>query len=166
MTAKQQKTKAARPDAAGLVDPKQRIKDYICDKIAEGVNLREICREPDMPAWRTVYDWMDADEKFAAAIASARDIGAHAIACQSLEIVDQEPERDPATGRIDPASVAHQKLRAEHRLKLLAKWSPKLYGDKITQEVTGNDGGPVAHVVLTPADYKAARSEMMKGDDV
>lgn len=147
-------------------DNKQKIKDYICDQIAEGVNLREICREPGMPAWRTVYDWMDADAEFSTAIAGAREIGAHAIACQSLEIVDQEPERDPATGKIDPAAVAHQKLRAEHRLKLLAKWSPKLYGDRIQQELTGTDGGPVQVVTLTPADYKAARAEMLGKDDV
>ena len=147
-------------------DKKQKIKDYICDQIAEGVNLREICREPGMPTWRAVYYWMDDDKEFASAIACARDIGSHAIACQSLEIVDQEPERDPATGKIDPAAVAHQKLRAEHRLKLLAKWSPKLYGERIQQEVTGTDGGPVHVVTLTPADYKAARAEMLGKDDV
>lgn len=166
MATKKKTTAVSKPEESPSVDPKQKIKDYICDQIAEGVNLREICREPEMPAWRTVYDWMDADATFSAAIACAREIGAHAIACQSLEIVDQEPERDPATGKIDPAAVAHQKLRAEHRLKLLAKWSPKLYGDKLQQEITGKDGGPVEQVVLTGADYKQYRKDMLDKDDV
>lgn len=129
-------------------EDKARFKDEICAALAEGVNLREFCRQEGYPAWRTVYDWLEDDETFNAAYARARDIGADAIACQSLEIVDQEPLRDPVTGKIDPAAVAHQKLMAEHRLKLLAKWSPKKYGEKIMQELTGPDGGPVQLVEL------------------
>ena len=149
-------------------DKKQNIKDYICDQIAEGVNLREICREPGMPTWRAVYYWMDDDKEFASAIARAREVGYHAIAHDTLGISDEEPERiiSDQGSRIDPAFVAWQKMRVEQRMKLLAKWSPKLYGDRITQEHTGTDGGPVQVVTLTPADYKAARAEMLGKDDV
>jgi hypothetical protein len=61
---------------------------------------------------------------------------------QSLAIVDAPPERGP-DGKIDAGSVAHAKLRAEHRLKLLAKWNPKKYGDKIQAEHTGANGGAI-----------------------
>lgn len=118
------------------------IKVKLCEALSEGVPLREVCREAGMPAWRTVYDWMDADASFAAAIARARDIGADAIAADSLRIVDAAPERN-AMGNIDPAAVAHAKLRAEHRLKLLAKWNPKKYGDKVETTLTGANGGPI-----------------------
>ena len=94
------------------------------------------------------------DEAFAAAIARARDIGADAIAAESLSIVDEAPERT-ALGNIDPGSVAHAKLRAEHRLKLLAKWNPKKYGDKLA--VGGADDLPPVqqNVTLGPAEaYK------------
>lgn len=59
--------------------------------------------------------------------------------------MDASPERymTELGERIDPASVAWAKSRAEQRLKLLAKWDPKRYGDKITQEHTGADGGPI-----------------------
>ena len=135
-------------------------KKLICDQLSEGVSLREICRGKGMPAWRTVYDWMAADEAFTAAIARARDIGYDAIAEQSYELVDQEPERGP-DGKIDPSWVSHIKLRVDHRMKLLAKWSPKKYGDKTTTEHTGADGGPIqariaVEFVKPPARGKGA----------
>ena len=118
------------------------IKSSICEQIAHGIPLAEIARQPGMPKRQTVHDWMAADEDFAGRFARARDDGADAIAEQTLEIVDQQPERDQL-GKIDPGWVAHQKLRAEHRLKLLAKWNPKKYGDKIQAEHTGADGGAI-----------------------
>ena len=135
----------------------QEIEDRLAHGIAEGVPLQQLCREPGMPAWRTVYDWMDEDEAFGARIARAREAGADAIAAQSLEIVDDEPERGP-DGKVDPGWVAHQKLRAEHRLKLLAKWSPKRYGDRIETAVTGN-------VTLLYDDAQAQRmaERLLKG---
>lgn len=145
------KTKATAKPRLPTAD---QCKARICDRLAEGIPLREICREAGMPAWRTVYDWMDADEAFAAAIARARDIGADAIAAESLSIVDEAPERT-ALGNIDPGSVAHAKLRAEHRLKLLAKWNPKKYGDKLA--IGGTDDLPPVqqNVTLGPAEaYK------------
>lgn len=116
--------------------------DEICERLSNGETLRSICRDDHMPHWNTVYQWMADDVTISGRIARARDLGADAIAEGTVEIIDQEPERDQY-GKIDPGWVAHQKLRAEHRLKLLAKWQPKKYGDKITQELTGANGGPI-----------------------
>ena len=152
------KAVAAKTKAKAKAKPRlptaQQCKARICDQLADGIPLREICRKAGMPAWRTVYDWMEADEAFAAAIARARDIGADAIAAESLSIVDEAPART-ALGNIDPGSVAHAKLRAEHRLKLLAKWNPKKYGDKLA--IGGADDLPPVqqNVTLGPAEaYK------------
>lgn len=131
--------------ASAVKEPVRRsseVMESIADQIAEGTPLREICRQPGMPTWRATYQWMEEDLEFAARIARARDLGFDAVAAQSLEIVDAEPERGP-DGKIDSASVAHAKLRAEHRLKLLAKWSPKKYGDKIEATLQGANGGPI-----------------------
>jgi hypothetical protein len=46
-------------------------------------------------------------------------------------------------GQVDSGSVQHAKLRIETRLKLLAKWNPKTWGDRVTQEISGPDGSPV-----------------------
>lgn len=118
------------------------VEERLIEGISEGIPLQPLCREEGMPAWRTVYDWMESDPAFAARIARAREVGADAIANESLEIVDEEPQRGP-DGKIDSGWVAHQKLRAEHRLKLLAKWSPKKYGDRVENVHTGADGGPI-----------------------
>lgn len=147
-------------------EERQALKDQICEQIAEGINLREICRQDGFPSWRTVYDWMYEDKAFDAAIGRAREVGYHAIAAHTLEIVDEEPERDPQTGKIDPAAVAHQKLRAEHRLKLLAKWSPKLYGDKIIQDHTSSDGSMTPSPALDASKLStSALKELMDAAD-
>lgn len=108
----------------------------ICTRISEGETLRAICREDHMPAWRTVYDWIRANQAFAARIAHARELGFDAIAEETIEMVDEKPERcDTQFGdKVDPGHVQWQKNRVEQRLKLLAKWSPKKYGEKIEIE--------------------------------
>ena len=144
-------TRKAQPAEEKKPKPRSDIADAqkrsICEQISVGTPLQEICRQKGMPAWRTVYDWMAADDDFAANIARARDLGADAIAEETLAIVDSEPERGN-DGKIDSAWVAHQKLRAEHRLKLLAKWNPKKYGEKIQAEHTGANGGAITQSIM------------------
>ena len=147
----QPEKKPAKPKAAGDGEARAAAvaaqKSSICAQISVGTPLQVICRQDGMPAWRTVYDWMASDDDFAANIARARDLGADAIAEETLAIVDSEPERGN-DGKIDSAWVAHQKLRAEHRLKLLAKWNPKKYGDKVSAELTGANGGAITQSIM------------------
>jgi hypothetical protein len=116
----------------------QKIADEIAERIGNGEPLAQICRDDHMPALRTVYDWQDAHEDFAASIARARDAGYDHIAVDALKILDEQPERvvtitgdDRSESRIDSASVQWAKNRFEGRLKLLAKWDARRYGDKL-----------------------------------
>jgi len=116
----------------------QEVADVICDKLSEGVTLREICRAPGMPNWRTVYDWIDADAEFGARIARAREVGADAIANEALHIADTPLTGEERVTKADGSTevregdmLGHRKLQVETRLKLLAKWSPKKYGDRL-----------------------------------
>lgn len=104
----------------------------ILEWIAHGKPLREFCRIEGNPAFRTVYDWLDKDKEFAARFAQARDVGADVIAEEALEIIDTFPVEavSDSGSRLDSAHVAWLKNRAEMRLKLLAKWNPKKYGDR------------------------------------
>lgn len=99
-----------------------------------------------MPGYRTVYDWKDSNPVFAANIARARDEGFDAIAADSLAIVDTKPERcATAEGdKVDSGHVAWLKNRAEQRLKLLAKWDPKRYGEKQQVDIGNAEGKPFA----------------------
>ncbi len=127
----------------------------MCRLLAEGVPLREICRREGFPEWRTVYDWMARDDLLldggaglSAAIARAREIGQDAIAEQIWLDVNQEPERILSEGgnRIDSGYVQWQRVRADIGLKLLTKWNPKRYGDKL------NLGGDADNPLKIQAD--------------
>lgn len=114
------------------------IARVICEQLSEGIPLRQICREHEgFPAWRTVYDWMGRDPELAASIARARDIGYDAIAEECLQIADtpqlgqkQVLGDDGATTTVEDM-LGHRKLQIETRLKLLAKFHPTKYGDKL-----------------------------------
>lgn len=128
------------------------IADHICEKLADGITLTEICGEDDMPGRRTVYDWMEGEEDwnkaFSARIARAREAGFDEIAEDCLRIADdnsrdvQEYEIAPGVKgtTVDYEVIQRSKLRVETRLKLLAKWSPKKYGDKVQTEHSGEIG--------------------------
>ena len=124
------------------------IETRIIEGLCDGVPLRELCRQDGMPNWRTVYDWISADEELAARIAHARDLGFDAIAEDILDIADDGTndwvERKRKDGSVDTVMdsehVQRSKLRIETRLKLLAKWAPKKYGDKQQVEVGNKDG--------------------------
>lgn len=117
--------------------------DEICEWITTGKTLREWCRNNDIH-YSTVYLWMGKDKEFAQRFAEARDIGADCIADDALEIIDTPPAMTGGDNpKFDNAHVTWLRNRAEYRLKLLAKWNPKKYGDRMVNEHTGSDGGPI-----------------------
>lgn len=127
----------------------------ICDQLADGIPLRAICRQEGMPAWRTVYDWIKGDAEIAAKFEGARLIGFDAIAEDILEIADTPKvgliktyEGESKTVR-EEDMLGHRKLQIETRLKLLAKWHPKKYGERVTH--TGDPEAPV-QLVLNGSD--------------
>ncbi|CCJ51967.1 terminase small subunit-like protein [Bordetella bronchiseptica] len=121
----------------------------ICDRIAEGEPLRQICRDEHMPAWRTVYHWIEARSEFAERMERARRAGFDAIAEEALEIANtpqdgEETEQEGEKVKVKRGDMlGHRKLQVETRLKLLAKWHPTKYGDRTNMELTGAGGGAV-----------------------
>ena len=95
---------------------------------------------------------MKKDADLSTAIAYARDVGYDAIAEDCLRIADNpmlgeevsESEDEEGVKRITVKRVdmlGHRKLQIETRLKLLAKFNPKKYGDRVTHG--GDDESPV-----------------------
>lgn len=121
------------------------LADEIVERISEGETLSEICREKYMPNRSTVYDWMNENEEFSQRIARAREEGYEVLLDECKEIADAPNRVNTITGASDAVEIQHRKLQIETRLKLLAKWNPKKYGDKV--DVTSN-GEKVAPVVL------------------
>jgi len=118
----------------------EEIAAEICERIANGEPLRAICRDDHMPQWQTIYRWMAADEVFSNRIAQARELGFDAIAEDTVELIDAKPERTETQfgDKVDSGHVQWVKNRVEQRMKLLAKWCPKKYGDKQAVELSGS----------------------------
>lgn len=135
--------KMGRPPGGTLYPNKEKIKDQLVEWLSEGKTLQDFCRQDEMPAFRTLYDWQDADTDFAANIAHARIVGHDAIAEDCLQLADKEPLEvfdEAGNKRYDPGSIAWRKMQIETRLKLLSKWNPK-YSDKTI--LAGDDKAPV-----------------------
>ena len=122
----------------------------ICERLSGGEPLAWICCDEHMPSVSSVSRWKKAHPEFRASFRVARKVGFDAIAADALRIADT-----PKVGRrveidaegkqrvIKEDMLGHRRLQVETRLKLLAKWDPERYGDRLRQEVTGAGGGPV-----------------------
>jgi hypothetical protein len=111
--------------------------EVIAERLSNGEPMAVICRDEGMPAYRTVKDWMESMPEVSAAIARAREEGFDVLAAQCLEIADTPEEGVETTERGDSIEtrhgdmLGHRKLRIETRMKLLAKWDPKRWGERI-----------------------------------
>ncbi|MFV3090167.1 hypothetical protein ACNJYG_06680 [Pseudomonas sp. GW6] len=121
----------------------------VCAVLAEGMSLRKVCQLPGMPAMSTFLRWL-ADESNAELreqYARAREAQADALAEDILEIADfglnDTYTDDEGKVHVDHDVIARSRLRVDARKWLASKMSPKKYGDKITNEHTGANGGAI-----------------------
>lgn len=122
------------------------IADEVVQRISKGETLRAICRDDHMPCWTTIYSWMHKNQNLSERISRARELGYDAIAEQCFDIAD-ETQFDSANGKPNKEWMARSKLRVDTRLKLLAKWSPKKYGDSTT--IKGDKDNPIGQTNAT-----------------
>lgn len=119
----------------------------ICERLSDGEPLRQICRDEHMPAWTSIYNWAAKDKDLSERIAQAREQGYDAIAEDLLQIADTPLMGEEETSSNSGLTITrkdmlgHRKLQIETRLKLLAKWNPKKYGDR--QIVAGDADNPL-----------------------
>lgn len=129
----------------------QEIADAICERIASGVSLRSIVEADDMPAASTVFKWLSERETFSEQYARAREAQADALFDEMLDIADDarndwmvsRGEDENEAWRLNGEHIQRSKLRLEARKWMASKLQPKKYGDKVTNEHTGADGGPI-----------------------
>ncbi len=120
----------------------------ICTHIADGKSLRAIAALDGMPAQSTIMLWLDGTRPdFSEQYARAREAQADKLAEEILAIADDgrsdtylDAEGNEKT---DSEVIQRSKLRVEARKWLASKMAPKKYGDKVTQEHTGADGGAI-----------------------
>jgi hypothetical protein len=74
-------------------------REKVLDLMADGMSLSAIGRLPGMPKPSTVLFWVQSDVAFAVDYARVKDVRAHVLADQALEIADDQT-RDPNDRRI------------------------------------------------------------------
>lgn len=118
----------------------QEVADKIIERLANGESLRSIVKDQEIPSHPTIYKWLNENAAFASQYARAREDQADTYADEIAAIADDESiPTDSRRVRIDARKWAASKLK------------PKKYGERISQELTGADGGPIL-VVAQPLD--------------
>lgn len=105
--------------------------------LSEGHSLLSICEAMGIP-YGTAYQWEVDNPEHAKKSARARELGCHYLAEQCLEIADTpmlgEERTTKADGSIETKEadmIAHRRLQIDTRMRLIGKWAPKIYGDKL-----------------------------------
>jgi len=101
-----------------------------------------------MPAMGTVFRWLADPEhtRFREQYAMAREVQAETMADEIVTIADGS-----GLGVEERVALsARDRLRVDSRKWVASKLLPKKYGDKIQQEVTGPEGGPLTVTWLKP----------------
>jgi hypothetical protein len=114
--------------------------------------IATICKRKGMPSKATVFRWKSEIPEFAKMYETAKLEQLYCGVEECNEIADK--------AKPTPEGIAHAKLRIDTRLKVAQRLKPKELGEKITNELTGPDGGPVQfqrieRVVVRPANPDA-----------
>lgn len=130
----------------------------LADYVSGGMPLAQACRTLDVNLM-TTYDRMSKWPAFADMMNKARDAGYDMIAVDCLQIADHVAD----DGDVKPNKewIARSKLRVETRLKLLAKWHPKKYGEKL--EIEQKSASVTIPVGNDPIAAQRAYEALLKG---
>lgn len=118
----------------------------ICEQLAQGKSLRSICDNKGMPSIRTVMSWRNSNNQFLQQYARAREDQADYYAEELIKLADS------FTGETDTiTAISRAKLQIDTRKWVASKLKPKMYGDKVQQELTSQDNRPIRSVIVIPA---------------
>jgi hypothetical protein len=106
----------------------------ICERIASGELLINICAEDEMPAQTTVFRWLEEKGAFRESYTRARRDQAEFMADDMVRIADTEDDANRARVRVQTRQWLAERLNASK------------YGAKVA--LTGHDGGPLAIQVV------------------
>ena len=120
----------------------------ICERMANGESLREICRDEGFPPEGTVRGWAIADiNGFATQYTRAKEARTEHWAEEIIEIADdasndymtrQLGDDGPEVQVIDHEHINRSRLRVDTRKWLMSKIAPKNYGDRQDVQHSGS----------------------------
>ena len=121
----------------------------VCERIAAGESMREICAGDDMPDRTQINRWMAADPALRQQYLDACRARTFHYAEEIIDIADDSSQDatvdKDGNEQLNAEFVARAKVRIDARKWIMARMNRVDFGDKVTQEVTGPDGGPVKY---------------------
>lgn len=145
-------TGTKKPPRVFTTESRAEIMAAVCELLKEGHSLPQAIRLSGCDVRPpTILDWANRYPELRDCYARARDCGYAALADEIMEISDEASvaaryNEDEVTLVLDATAVARNRLRVDTRKWLLSKMLPKQFGDKVTQALTGPDGGPIQAV--------------------
>lgn len=159
---------------------KQKCMEFICDKIATstyglGTIIEQGKKEHGkFPGYSTIFSWLKAEEdgkspgELIDLYARAKEYQADYMADEILDIADDARndwmEKRGANGEtyetLNSEHVQRSRLRIDSRKWLAGKLRPRMYGDKIQQEISGRNGKPIEVITAEITDEDAVKSYM------
>jgi hypothetical protein len=130
----------------------------ICARLADGESLRSVCRDEAMPDKASVFRWLREHADFCDQYARAKEESADTHADEILDIADEgsndwmqrnDPENPGWVANGE--AIQRSRLRVDTRKWIASKLKPKKYGEKVSTEISGPDGGAIK-IYATPAD--------------
>lgn len=114
----------------------------ICDRLIEGLSVREVCKADDMPAPSTVFLWLTKHPEFSEQYARALEARTDAMADDLLVIADDGTndwvKNQDGGESYNGDHVQRSKLRVDARKWLMSKMAPKKYGDRQAIDHSGS----------------------------
>lgn len=121
--------------------------DEFCDYVAAGGHMAGFCRERGLK-YNAVDYWICGSNSRMEMYARAKELRADVLADEIVSISDESTVETRYEGEnvrlvLDATAVARNRLRVDARKWVASKLRPRIYGDKTTQEIVGDRGGPI-----------------------
>lgn len=103
----------------------------IATRLASGQSLHSICKLDHMPHIATIFDWIKNHPSFGERYARARELAAHCLFDQMIDIADDCSKDVLEDGSPNNAAIQRAKLQIDTRARVAGKLAPKVYGERI-----------------------------------
>jgi hypothetical protein len=109
------------------------LANEMLNRMASGQSLNSVCKLDHMPHIATVFDWIEKHPSFGEKYARARELAAHALFDQMIDIADDTSGDLLDDGSANNAAIQRARLRVDTRARIAGKLAPKVYGERVEQ---------------------------------
>jgi len=128
------------------------VADIICERMINGENFSQICADPAMPSRAALYRWRASRPDFDARCARAREALADFLLDKIEAMADATTELNVNSQRL---KISTAQWRAE-------KMAPRIFGPRVSTEITGGATINVQHTTIDVRQLDAASRDAFK----